>query len=96
VGNDPVDVLGAAADDVRNVYSAEGEQASASHPDIADVAVIGRPHAEWGATFVVFVTPAEGAAITADAVRRHCRPLIAGFKVPREVVFGSVSRNATG
>jgi fatty-acyl-CoA synthase/feruloyl-CoA synthase len=80
----------------RNVYSAEVEQAIAEHPDVADVAVIGRPHPEWGATVVAFVTPVDGAGLTTEMVREHCRSRIADFKIPREVVFGSVPRNATG
>jgi fatty-acyl-CoA synthase len=39
----------------RNVYSAEVEQAIAEHPEVADVAVIGRPDPEWGATVTAFV-----------------------------------------
>jgi fatty-acyl-CoA synthase/feruloyl-CoA synthase len=80
----------------RNVYSAEVEQAIAEHPDVAHVAVIGRPHPEWGSTVVAFVTSVEGADLSADIVREHCRSLIADFKIPREVVFGAVPRNATG
>jgi fatty-acyl-CoA synthase len=80
----------------RNVYSAEVEQAIAQHPDVVDVAVIGRPHPEWGATVVAFVTPVEGVDLTAEMLREHCRPLIADYKIPREVVFGPVLRNATG
>jgi fatty-acyl-CoA synthase len=80
----------------RNVYSAEVEQAIAEHPDVADVAVIGRPHPEWGSTVVAFITAVEGAALSADMVREHCRSLIADYKIPREVVFGPVPRNATG
>jgi fatty-acyl-CoA synthase len=80
----------------RNVYSAEVEQAIALHRDVADVAVIGRPHPEWGATVVAVITPVEGAGLTADMVREHCQLLIADYKIPREVVFGPVPRNATG
>jgi len=60
------------------------------------VAVIGRPHPEWGSTVVAFVTPVEGADVSADTVRQHCRSLIADYKIPREIVFGPVPRNATG
>lgn len=80
----------------RNVYSAEVEQAIAEHPDVADVAVIGRPHPEWGSTVVAYITPVEGVDLSADVVREHCRSLIADYKVPREVCFGAVPRNATG
>lgn len=80
----------------RNVYSAEVEQAIAEHPNVADVAVIGRPHPEWGSTIVAFVTPIEGTELSVETVREHCRSLIADYKIPREVVFGPVPRNASG
>jgi fatty-acyl-CoA synthase len=80
----------------RNVYSAEVEQAIAEHPDVADVAVIGRPHPEWGSTVMAFVAPTPGAELTGDALKGHCRSRIADFKIPREVVIGPVPRNATG
>jgi fatty-acyl-CoA synthase/feruloyl-CoA synthase len=80
----------------RNVYSAEVEQAIAEHPDVADVAVIGAPHPEWGATVVAYVTPVEGAELSADTLREHCRSLIADYKIPRAVHFGPVPRNAAG
>jgi fatty-acyl-CoA synthase/feruloyl-CoA synthase len=80
----------------RNVYSAEVEQAIARHPAVADVAVVGLPDPEWGATVVAWVTPVEAASLTADMVRAHCSSLIAAYKIPREIVFGPVPRNATG
>ncbi|MUL65861.1 hypothetical protein BOO86_15405 [Mycobacterium sp. CBMA 234] len=80
----------------RNVYSAEVEQAIAEHPDVADVAVIGQPDHEWGYTVVAFVTAVDGAALTEQALREHCRTRIAGYKIPRTVHFGPVPRNAAG
>jgi fatty-acyl-CoA synthase/feruloyl-CoA synthase len=80
----------------RNVYSAEVEQAIAEHSGVADVAVIGRPDAEWGETVVAVITPAVGAQLTAEEVMSHCRRRIADYKVPRLISFGEVPRNATG
>ncbi len=80
----------------RNVYSTEVEQAIAEHPDVVDVAVIGCPDPEWGETIVAVVAAADGAALTADVIRRHCRALIADYKIPLEIVFGAVPRNAAG
>jgi len=80
----------------RNVYSAEVEQAIADHPDVTDVAVIGQPHHEWGYTVVAFVTLVDGADISEEALREHCRTRIAGYKIPRTVHFGPVPRNAAG
>lgn len=80
----------------RNIYSAEVEQAIAQHPSVADVAVIGRPHPEWGATVIAVVNLHSGAMFSLDSLREHCRPLIADYKIPRDLVLGAVPRNATG
>lgn len=80
----------------RNVYSAEVEQAIADHPGVADVAVIGQPHDEWGYTVVAFVTPVDGVDLSEAVLREHCRERIAGYKIPRTVHFGVVPRNAAG
>jgi fatty-acyl-CoA synthase/feruloyl-CoA synthase len=80
----------------RNVYSAEVEQAINRHPDVVDCAVVGRPHPDWGATVVAIVAVREGAELTLDRLREHCRPLIADYKIPRDIVLGPVPRNSTG
>ncbi|WP_067671436.1 class I adenylate-forming enzyme family protein [Nocardia miyunensis] len=80
----------------RNVYSAEVEQALAQHPDVLDCAVIARPHEDWGATVVAVVTPRDGTRPTLDQLRAHCLPLIADYKLPRELILGPVPRNAGG
>jgi acyl-CoA synthetase (AMP-forming)/AMP-acid ligase II len=70
-----------------NVYSTEVEQALASHPSVAQVAVIGIPDDVWGeAVHAVVVLKPDATATTEDLIA-HCRPLIAGFKVPRSVEF---------
>jgi long-chain acyl-CoA synthetase len=70
-----------------NVYSTEVEQALASHPAVAQVAVIGIPDDVWGELVhaVVVLKPATQAS--AEDLIAHCRPLIAGFKVPKSVEF---------
>lgn len=80
----------------RNVYSAEVEQAIADHPQVMDVAVIGRPDPEWGETVVAFITAAEGSDLTAGSIRQHCTSRIAGYKIPREVIFAGIPRNGAG
>jgi acyl-CoA synthetase (AMP-forming)/AMP-acid ligase II len=70
-----------------NVYSAEVENALASHPAVAACAVIGIPDAEWGERVhaVVVLQPEQRA--TPDEIRTHCKTLIAGYKAPRSVDF---------
>ena len=70
-----------------NVYSAEVEQALAKHPDVSMSAVIAVPDPRWGerVTAVVVLRPGSSAS-EADLIA-HCRTLIAGYKVPKTVIF---------
>jgi acyl-CoA synthetase (AMP-forming)/AMP-acid ligase II len=70
-----------------NVYSAEVENALASHPAVASCAVIGVPDAEWGERVHAVVVLQPEHRVTADEIRSHCKTLIAGYKAPRSVDF---------
>jgi acyl-CoA synthetase (AMP-forming)/AMP-acid ligase II len=70
-----------------NVYSAEVENALASHPAVASCAVIGVPDDEWGERVHAVVVLAAGASTTAPALRLHVKERIAGYKAPRSVEF---------
>jgi long-chain acyl-CoA synthetase len=70
-----------------NVYSAEVENAIASHPDVAQVAVIGIPHEQWGEAVHAVVVPRAGATVTAEEIITHARAAIASYKVPKSVSF---------
>jgi len=80
----------------RNVYSAEVEQAIADHPEVSDVAVIGRPDPEWGETVIAFITAAARSGLTPASLRQHCASRIADYKIPREFIFAAVPRNGSG
>ncbi|GAA4815092.1 class I adenylate-forming enzyme family protein [Tomitella cavernea] len=54
-----------------NVYSVEDENALAGHPEVQDVAVIGRPHETYGETIVAVVTPVEGREVTLEGLREY-------------------------
>jgi fatty-acyl-CoA synthase len=70
-----------------NVYPREVEEYLYSHPDVADVQVIGVPDATYGEEIMAWVKVREGAVLTQDEVREYCRGRIAHFKVPRYVRF---------
>ena len=59
------------------------------HPAVAEVAVIGLPHPRWGEAVTALVIPAPGAEANAEALIAHCRGEIAGYKVPKTVLFVS-------
>jgi acyl-CoA synthetase (AMP-forming)/AMP-acid ligase II len=70
-----------------NVYSAEVENAVASHPSVAACAVIGVPDDEWGERVHAVVVLKPGGTATPDQIREHAKSLIAGYKAPRSVEF---------
>jgi fatty-acyl-CoA synthase len=79
-----------------NVYSVEVEGALAAHPDVADVAVVGRPHPDYGESIVAVITPRDGASITLDDVRAFLRDRLTGYKIPHDVITGAIPRNPSG
>ena len=68
-----------------SVAPAEVEEALASHPTVADVAVVGLPDPEWGEVVCAFVVPTAGAEPTLAALQDHCGATLAGFKKPRRL-----------
>jgi long-chain acyl-CoA synthetase len=68
-----------------NIYCAEVEAALFEHPAVADVAIVGVPHARLGEQAVAVVNTR--AEVTADELRQHVRERLAEFKVPEQVVF---------
>ncbi|MEV5241890.1 acyl-CoA synthetase [Streptomyces cinnamoneus] len=73
-----------------NIYPAEVEAALLSHPAVADAAVFGVPHDDWGEEVKAVVEPAEGHRpdeALATALLEHCTGLLAGYKRPRSVEF---------
>jgi fatty-acyl-CoA synthase len=70
-----------------NVYPREIEEFLYTHPDVADVQVVGVPDERFGEELCAWVRVREGAALDEDDVRGFCRGRLAHFKVPRYVIF---------
>jgi long-chain acyl-CoA synthetase len=73
-----------------NIYPAEIEGELLSHPKVADAAVFGIPHEDWGEEIKAVVEPEEGVEAgdaLADELLEHCRSRLAKFKLPRTFDF---------
>ena len=68
-----------------NVYPREIEEFLYSHPDIADVQVIGVPDERYGEELMAWIIPRPGSGIDRDQVREFCQGRIAHYKIPRYV-----------
>jgi len=69
-----------------NIYPREIEEFLYSHPDIADVAVIGVPDQKYGEELCAWIRMREGRApLTAESLREFCKGKLAHYKVPRYV-----------
>jgi len=68
-----------------NISPREVEEVLVLHPAIAEAAVVGAPHPEWGEEVCAFVVPRAGGMLDPDDVRTFCRDRLAHFKVPGHV-----------
>lgn len=83
-----------------NIYPQEAENLLAGHPEVADVAVFGIPHAEYGEEVKAVVAlhdPARAGAALAAQLIAFCRDNLASHKCPRSIDFDSdLPREPTG
>jgi len=80
-----------------NVYPAEVESVLYDHPDVAEIAVIGAPDAQWGERVVAVAAPRPGGTLTLEALRAFAEKRLARYKLPRELrLLDALPRNPTG
>jgi fatty-acyl-CoA synthase len=80
-----------------NISTIEVEDVLYDHPAVFEAAVVARPDQKWGETPCAFVTLKPGAGpVSADDLIAFCRQRLAGFKVPKTVVFGTLPKTSTG
>jgi fatty-acyl-CoA synthase len=79
-----------------NISSIEVEDALYKHPAVAVAAVVAKPDEKWGETPCAFVELRPGMAATAEELIAWCRQHLAGYKVPRHVVFDELPKTSTG
>ncbi|MCB0995137.1 MAG: AMP-binding protein [Acidimicrobiales bacterium] len=81
-----------------NIYPIEIEYRLDEHPDVAEAAVTGIDHPEWGQEVRAVVVPREGTAPTAEELSDWCGQTLAAYKVPTswEIRDAPLPRNAAG
>lgn len=79
-----------------NISSIEVEDVLYRHPAVLAAAVVAKPDEKWGETPCAFLEIKAGAQVTEQDIIAHCKQHLAGFKVPRTVVFGELPKTSTG
>jgi fatty-acyl-CoA synthase len=79
-----------------NISSVEVEDVLHRHPAVDSAAVVAKPDEKWGEVPCAFVELHSGAQATEAEIRQFCREQMAGYKVPKYVVFGPIQKSATG
>jgi 3-oxocholest-4-en-26-oate---CoA ligase len=79
------------------VHPEEVEAALKHHPAVLDAVVVGVPHERWGEQVTALVELRSGHTASADELRIDIRRHVAGYKVPKVVVFvDRVARTPVG
>jgi fatty-acyl-CoA synthase len=79
-----------------NISSIEVEDALYKHPAVQAAAVVAKPDEKWGETPCAFIELKPGEMATADDLVAWCKKNLAGYKVPRHVVFVELPKTSTG
>ncbi len=79
-----------------NISSIEIEDVLYRHPAVLAAAVVARPDPHWGETPCAFIEVKAGVNIASAEILEHCKKYLAGFKMPRSVIFGDLPKTSTG
>jgi len=79
-----------------NISSIEIENAIAKHPAVSLAAVVAKPDEKWGETPYAFVELIKDKPSTEKDIIDFCRETLAGFKLPKKVIFCELPKTSTG
>ena len=79
-----------------NISSIEVEDVLYRHPAVIAAAVVAKPDPKWGETPCAFLEIKPGVDVTPADIIAHCKQHLAGFKVPKAIVFGELPKTSTG
>ncbi|MFE6862211.1 AMP-binding protein [Nocardia sp. NPDC057668] len=69
------------------VFVEEVEEVLRAHPDVRDALVVGRPSPRWGQEVVALVCADPEHGVAPEVLRQSCKGSLAGFKVPKDIVY---------
>lgn len=79
-----------------NISSIEVENVLYKLAAIESCAVVAAPDDKWGEIPIAFIEIYDGSTLTRDDVITHCREHLAGFKVPKHIIFTQIPKTSTG
>ncbi|KRP06048.1 MAG: acyl-CoA synthetase [Pelagibacteraceae bacterium BACL20 MAG-120920-bin64] len=79
-----------------NISSIEIENTIAKHPAVSLAAVVAKPDEKWGETPCAFVELINDKVATEKDIIDFCRETLAGFKLPKKVIFCELPKTSTG
>jgi len=79
-----------------NISSIEIENTVARHPSVSLCAVVAKSDEKWGETPCAFIELAPEKKATEEEIIKFCRKTLAGFKIPKKVVFCDLPKTSTG
>jgi len=79
-----------------NISSIEIENAIAKHPSVSLAAVVAKPDEKWGETPCAFVELIKDKPATEKEIIDFCRETLAGFKLPKSIIFCDLPKTSTG
>ena len=79
-----------------NISSVEIENTLTKHPSVSLSAVVAKPDKKWGETPCAFVELFKGKSVSEEDLIKFCRETLAGFKMPKKIIFCELPKTSTG
>ena len=79
-----------------NISSVEIENTITKHPSVSLAAVVAKPDKKWGESPCAFVELIKDKSAKEDEIIKFCRETLAGFKIPKKIIFCELPKTSTG
>ena len=79
-----------------NISSIEVENVLFKHFDIVDVAVVAKKDDKWGEVPCAFIELKKNSLLNESKIVDFCKKNMAGFMVPKKIIFGNIDKTSTG